>query len=241
MLRLAAAGLAMVLTTTSAQAASPILTARPASVPMTLKTGITSLGEGAFAYRPAKLPAGPRPLLVLLRGALGTARDPINYFRPLADKNGWLLVSPEAAERSWRARPSRQSVDFGVDPPRIDTALSRIFAAAPVDPQQIALVGFSDGASYGLSLGAANPDLFRGIVALSPGYAWVPREVDPAQRIFIAHGRADEILSPSNVRDQILPDLKAAGLKPQMRWFTGGHVINRAVLDEALNYVLGQP
>ena len=237
MLRMAALAL-VVLAAPSAEARSPALSARPANVSMKLQAGVTPIGDGAYAYRPARISAGPRPLLVLLRGALGTARDPVNYFRPLADRNGWLLLAPEAMDRSWRARPSREGIDFGADPPRIDVALSKMFALAPVDPKRVVLVGFSDGASYGLSLGTANPQLFRSIVALSPGYAWVSPRPDPSQRIFIAHGRDDEILPPANVRNQILPDLQRAGLKPRMRWFSGGHKIDRAALDEALSYAM---
>ena len=219
----------------------PALAARPANALMTLRQGVTPLGDGAFAYRPATLPAGPRPLIVLLRGALGTARDPINNFRKLADTNGWLLLAPEAADGTWRVRQGRNgAADFGRDPPSIDAALSRMFAKAPIDPKRVVLLGFSDGASYALSLGTANPRLFRGIVALSPGYTAVPRRVDPSQRIFIAHGTDDQILPAANVRNAILPDLEAAGLKPRMRWFKGGHTIDRAAIEEALSHALGQ-
>ena len=242
-MRAAIAVALVVAATYPAQAAtSPILATRPANAPMTLRQGVTPLGDGAFAYRPATLPAGSRPLIILLRGALGTARDPINYFRKLADKNGWLLLAPEAAEGTWRVRRDRNGgADFGRDPPRIDAALLRMFAKAPIDPKRVVLLGFSDGASYALSLGTANPGLFRSIVALSPGYTAVPRRVDPSQRIFIAHGTDDRILPPGNVRNTILPDLEAAGLKPRMRWFKGGHTIDRAALEEALDYSLGQP
>jgi predicted esterase len=116
-----------------------------------------------------------------------------------------------------------------------------MFAKAPIDPNRVVLLGFSDGASYALSLGTANPRLFRSIIALSPGYTAVPRRVDPAQRIFIAHGTDDQILPPGNVRKAVLPDLQAAGLKPRMRWFNGGHTIDRAALEEALDYALAQP
>ena len=241
MLRLIVAALVLAAMSPSQASTLPVLKARPANVPMTLQQGATPLGDGAFAYRPASVPDGPRPLLVLLRGALGTARDPINYFRKLADKNGWLLLAPEAADRSWRIRQGRDGgADFGRDPPRIDAALSKMFAKAMVDPKRVVLLGFSDGASYGLSLGTANPRLFRSIIALSPGYAFVPRRVDPAQRIFIAHGTGDEILPAANVRNHILPDLQSAGLKPRMRWFNGGHTIDRAALEEALSFTLGE-
>ena len=103
------------------------------------------------------------------------------------------------------------------------------------------MIGFSDGASYALSLGLANPQLFRCIIALSPGYLWIPPRVDRSQRVFIAHGRRDEILPFSNVTGNIMPDLERVGLRPRARWFDGGHTVDQAVVDEALDFALGPP
>jgi poly(3-hydroxybutyrate) depolymerase len=43
-----------------------------------------------------------------------------------------------------------------------------------VDPQRICVSGFSDGASYALSLGLANGDLFTHVAAFSPGFMRPP-------------------------------------------------------------------
>ena len=48
-------------------------------------------------------------------------------------------------------------------------------------------LGFSDGASYALSLALANPHLMRGAVAIAPGFHVEPGTIDPSQRLFIAH------------------------------------------------------
>ena len=82
---------------------------------------------------------------------------------------------------------------------------------------------------------------FRYIVALSPGYLWIPPSVDTSQRIFIVHGRHDEILPFSNVTRGILPDLERAGLRPRTRWFNGGHTVDQAAINEALDFALGPP
>ena len=64
--------------------------------------------------------------------------------------------------------------------PNDDEALVRVFATYPVDPTHLAISGFSDGASYALSLGLANADLFTHIVAFSPGFVIYTRRVaDP--------------------------------------------------------------
>ena len=46
-----------------------------------------------------------------------------------------------------------------------------------VDRQRVCASGFSDGASYALSLGAANGDLFTHIAAFSPGFMRPPVSV----------------------------------------------------------------
>ena len=43
--------------------------------------------------------------------------------------------------------------------------------AALIDPSRIAMAGFSDGASYSLSVGLANGDLFSAVFGFSPGLA----------------------------------------------------------------------
>ncbi|WP_373460293.1 hypothetical protein [Arthrobacter globiformis] len=68
----------------------------------------------------------------------------------------------------------------------INQALERIFQLVLVDPNQIAVGGFSDGASYALGLGLANGGLFSRVIAFSPGFVPpVPRTGKP--RLFVSH------------------------------------------------------
>ena len=202
--------------------------------------GLTQLANHSFAYRPKSAGTGPLPLIVVMRGALGNAEEFATLFEPIAEQRGALLLAPESFAASWRVTAKGRQADFGADPPRIDAALKDLFSRAAVDPNRVILVGFSDGAGYGLSLALANPQLFKGAIALSPAYAWLSPGYDTHQRIFIAHGRSDDVLPPSNVSDRILPGLKAAGFDPRMRWFSGGHRIDPKALKEGLDYVLGQ-
>ena len=146
----------------------------------------------------------------------------------------------QSSDVTWRISSSANGqVEFGPDPANLDAALTKLFAQVSIDPECIVLIGFSDGASYALSLGLANPELFKSVIALSPGFLSVPRRVDRSQRIFIAHGRKDEILPFSNVTGNILPTLERAGLRPRTRWFNGGHSVDPGVVEEALDFALG--
>jgi phospholipase/carboxylesterase len=235
------AGIALALAPLSPALATPppMLGARPTQVATTLPAGVTRLTNYAYVYRP-KLLMERAPLIVLLHGAGGQASLVLDRYIPVADRRKAIVLALQSSDVTWRIQPSRDGgADFGPGPEHLDAALTALFARVSVDPGRIVLIGFSDGASYGLSIGLANPQLFRSIIALSPGYLLIPTRVDPSQRVFIAHGRRDEILPFSNVTGQIMPDLQRAGVRPRVHWFNGGHTVDQAVVNEALDFALG--
>ena len=227
----------------------PVLSSRPSAAVATLPAGITKLANGALAYRPARLGPGPHPLVVVLHGHGGPSAQLLAEFRPQADARGLILLAPRSLGQTWdliidaaRYRGGRPrkgvSLRFGRDVARMDAALADIFARAPIDPRRVVLAGFSDGASYALSLGMANPDLFPGVVALSPGLMVAPDEPDATQRLFIAHGRSDRVIPVNVPRDGLAKALSNAGMNLRFRQFNGGHEIDRSALREGLDFAL---
>ena len=103
----------------------------------------------------------------------------------------------------------------------------------------MSLLGFSDGASYALSLGLANPQLFRWVIALSPGFAVFPKSVALGQKLFIAHGTRDSRLDFARTRDGIVKPLRDAGMDVAFRQFDGDHVIVPSIAGEALQLSFG--
>ncbi len=245
------AALAILLAASSHPDNGGALVSRPAPTVLTLPAGETRLPEGSLAYRPATLPAGPRPILVILHGF---GQDPEAFtrsFRHWADRCGAVLIGPVAKQVTWdviatsrdletrRTRPSLAPMRFGEDERRIDRDLTALFAAVPADPRRIALLGFSDGASYSLSLGLANPDLFPWVIAFSPGFALWPKGAALRQKIFIAHGMHDSRLPFEATRDGIVKPLRDAGLDVQFRTFDGDHVLVRPIVQESLKLAFG--
>lgn len=223
----------------AAEPASAQLQARPAVVAMTLLPGVSQIGKNAQAYRPKNAAAGALPLVVLLHGAGGDAYRFLTDFKGIADRRGAILLALKSSRPTWDLQPrSGGGASFGRDATNLDAALAELFAKAPVDRERVVLLGFSDGASYALSLGLANPQLFRGIVALSTGGVFMPRSVDETQRLFIAHGRRDPVLPFANVERRIVPGLERSGLDPHVRWFNGGHVMDPDAIDEGLDFAL---
>lgn len=190
-------------------------------------------------------------MLVILHGY---GQDPAQFtrsFRHWADRCAVVLVGPVARDVTWdviatsrdldarRTRPSLPPMRFGEDARRIDRDLAALFAVAPIDSRRVAILGFSDGASYSLSLGLANPALFGWVIAFSPGFALWPKQVALSQKVFIAHGTRDTRLPFEATRDDIVKPLRKAGVAVQFRQFDGDHVLVRPIVQESLRLAFG--
>ncbi len=216
-------------TTTPGQT-NPRLSARPAGSSRTLSAGFARLRRGdteIVAYVPQSSVGRPRvPLFVFLHGALRTVEFFVEGFRPLADDHGVMILAPYAVSGTWDAVRDT----FGPDVRGIDTALGWAFAGLPVDPAHVVLAGFSDGASYTLSLGRANGDLFTRLVAFSPGFMVDVAEVGKPG-IAISHGTQDDVLPYTNTRDGIVPSLRTRGYQVEFQSFAGGHAVLRSLAE----------
>ncbi len=234
----------------TAQARSPELQLAPWATAPSANAGTQKLGDNAFLYRPAKPSAAKRPLLVLLHGAGQSARAMLDGARPEAERCGCLLLAVQSKGATWdtigfvrhAAKAERTTIDrlFGEDTNGVEQALSVALRAADVDRRSVILFGFSDGASYALSLGLANPQIFRGVVAIAPGFHLEPAAINPRQRLFIAHSPQDGILSFAHTRDDTVASLRRAGFDLRFRPFDGGHRIDRSVLADGVDFVLGR-
>jgi predicted esterase len=105
-----------------------------------------------------------------------------------------------------------------------------------VDPTHLAISGFSDGASYALSLGLANADLFTHIIAFSPGFLVPTRRVGTPQ-VYISHGRADTVLPIDQTTRKIVPQLRAAGIPTELHEFDGPHVVPAEIAEDAVRWL----
>ncbi|MCL6741961.1 hypothetical protein LZ518_12560 [Sphingomonas sp. RB56-2] len=229
-------------------ARSPKLSLTATAVAPADKAGVQTIGEGAYFYRPAGGPGGRRPLLLLLHGAGMSASGFIEGARAEADRCGCLLLSVQSKGPTWDTvrMVRRASLDgvsdvyrlFGADTDRIEAALSTALGASDADARSVLLVGFSDGASFALSLGLANRSIFRGIVAIAPGLYVEPSPTGSKQRLFIAHSPADRVLPFERTRNDIVAPLKRAGFDLRFRSFEGGHAVVPSVLAEGVDYAL---
>ncbi len=192
----------------------------------------------AVLYVPPHAAFRPAPMVVCLHGARGSGLAHLADLREAADRASMVLLAPSALGSTW----SGAGDGSGVDAEAIDRALALALPRLRIDPSRIAIEGFSDGASFGLSLGLANPDLFTRVVAFSPGFVALPRsppEGVAPPRVLVAHGRHDTVFPLETYGRRVYRELVAAGVYVELREFEGGHAVPRAVAHEALGWISG--
>jgi phospholipase/carboxylesterase len=217
------------------------------SLPAKLDVGISAAGPYAFIYRPAAA-GGVRPLIVLLHGAGQQARPFVEAMRGEADRCGCILLGVQSVGATWDLisavnKPDRVRANFGMggkDAAHIEGAIASLVANGSVDRRRVVLAGFSDGASYALSLGRAKPRLFRGIVAMAPGFQLEPDSSDHSQHIVIAHSETDRVLPFGRSHDAIFEPLKRAGYRAEFLTYQGGHTMDAEVMGHAIGLILDE-
>jgi predicted esterase len=214
------------------------LQARPVAPTMVSSPGEHPIGIGGARdgtlYIPKTANTGtPLPLLVLLHGA-GQRKELFDDMFPLADELSVALLALDSRGSTWDGIRQR----FGPDVVFIDAALRHTFERVAVDPRRLALGGFSDGASYALSLGLMNGELFTHIVAFSPGFIARAAPAAGRPRIFISHGTNDEILPIDPTSRRLVPQLKSDGYGVTYREFAGGHRAPLEIAREGLQWIV---
>ena len=196
------------------------------------RTGSFTVDVGG--RRPAALHVpdsdGPLRLVVLLHGAGG---EPVRTRKLLlahADQHRLLLVAPASSGPTWDVIQG----GFGPDVATIDTLLRRTTDQYAVEGLTVA--GFSDGASYALTLGLSNGDVFDSVIAFSPGFAAAQlRHGDP--RFFVSHGTADRVLPIERCSRRLVPALQQQDYDVTYEEFAGGHEVPTEMRRKAVEWL----
>ena len=175
----------------------------------------------------------PHPLLLLLHGAGGKGE---RIFARMQDDlktvPGLVVVAPDSRGRTWDIADS----EAGPDVQFIDGVLRNVFGHYAIDGHRIAVAGFSDGASYALALGLTNGDLFTHVMAFSPGFLAVQHASPAKPRVFIAHGRDDDIIPFAHGGQHIAAQLRDSNYDVTFRAFDDGHTVRREIVAEAMKW-----
>jgi phospholipase/carboxylesterase len=192
-------------------------------------TGLRELpaaGDGSLLYVPRSYrPGNPMAFALTLHGCCSEAKGGLNlWFRP-AKRNGIILLAPDGGG-SWSGAEGR-----------IDAGLQEVFSRYAVDPEHVAVVGFSAGAGYALTLGVANGDLFTHVVAHSPG-GFYQAEPQGEPQIFVAHGTEDQTIPIDASSREIVPDLRRVGYRVRYVEYPAGHRPQPHIMQRAVTWFL---
>lgn len=213
------------------------------SATQTTSAGLQKLGNrNGLLYIPIAH-AEPLPLLILLHKAGGSASEWFSgegSYAHYADQGHFIILAPESPGPSWGTGPK----NWGYDYVAINRSLEEAFARCAIDSNRLAIGGFSDGASYALSLGLANGDVFRYIIAFSPGYIVRsqargrsgPKGVE-IPLVYIAHGTGDNVLPIGSTSRIFVSQLRKNGYTVEFHEFSGGHHASRQVADQAMTWL----
>ena len=102
----------------------------------------------------------------------------------------------------------------------------------------MAVGGVSDGASYALSIGLTNGDVFGTVIAFSPGFLAVREPVGRPRRLRLPRP-IDPILPYESCSGTIVPALRQADYAVELDLFDGGHTVPPEVADSGVGWWLG--
>ncbi len=176
------------------------------------------------------------PLLVALHGAGGSSSYWKSY-QIRAEERAMIVLAIDSRSRTWDLLLG----GYGDDLQFLDRALKYVFLRCNIDPEHIALCGFSDGATYALSLGISNGDLFSHLIGFSPGFVFSLDPIVGEPKIYISHGTRDSVLPVQGSRDTIVPTFISYGYDVTYNEFDGGHQVPASISEAALDWFIGPP
>lgn len=216
------------------------LQARPTEPTKEMRPGLHRLALGSGRDGVVLLPDNPmarkHPLLVFLHGSGADSHNVLPIVQKPASEHDCAVLLPDSRESTWDVL----TAGFGPDTRFIDRALQQVFDMCLIDPARVALAGFSDGASYALTLGISNGTLFSHVIAFSPGFVAPPR-MENSPQIFISHGVEDRVLAIDKSSRRIVPRLQEWGYHVTFREFPGGHAVPEYIAEEALRWFAEVP
>lgn len=175
----------------------------------------------------------PVPLFVMFHGAGGFPEKVLPFIEEHAERDKFLILAPHSMYPTWDIVVGGS----GPDLERLHQALIEVTSRYRVDSDRLAFAGFSDGASYALSIGITNGDIASHVIAFSGGFMSIFTQ-EGAPKVFIAHGLIDEQLPIATSGRANATKLRAAGYDVQYVEFDGLHAIQPAIVGMAIQFFL---
>lgn len=198
-------------------------------------------------YQPAG--SGPFPTILTLHGRGANAFDLLGL-APMLCGGRFLMIcpqgplempiGPDAVGYAWypMSMGGPPNVDAILDSQKKLLAfLDECMKQYPIDPRQLALLGFSQGGGMAHSLALAHPERFTALAILS---SWLPKELVPRLHIpdavrtlptLVQHGTQDPMIEVARARDSV-ERLRALRVPVTYHEYEMGHEIRpRSLAD----------
>ncbi len=179
------------------------------------------------------------PLITVLHGAGRQDELLVRACVEEPERRQALFLIPRSRLPTWDliAGDERPDLDF------LEYAYDLIYRRYPVDAFRQALLGFSDGASYGLSVGLSNPRIFRAVMAWAAGFVTLDpsfvHDDDPKPDLLLEYGTHDPVFPFEQVALPMREGLERAGYRVEFRIDEGGkHWPSGDFQPEALDWFL---
>ena len=208
-------------------------------------TGFVNVERGdsrAVLLTPDEIdPSARYPLITVLHGAGRQDEMLVKGCRDAPGERNALFLIPRSVQPTWDliAGDERPDLDF------LEWAYDLIYRRYPVDPDRQALRGYSDGASYALSVGLSNPHVFRAVMGWAAGFLVLdPRRLDEARRpqVLLEYGTHDELFPYEQIALPMRDNLRSAGYEVEFRTDQGGrHWPSGSFQTEALDWFFSEP
>jgi hypothetical protein len=178
--------------------------------------------QRAFLLVPDEIdPTRRYPLVTVLHGAGRQDEALARAYRDEPERRQALFLIPRSLHPTWDliAGVERADLDF------LEYAYALVFRRYPVDPAGVALLGYSDGASYALSVGLSNPGLFSAVMGWAAGFKLIdPRGPGsaPHPRVLLEYGTHDQLFPFERIALPMKADLEKLGYPLTFRVDQGG-------------------
>jgi len=180
------------------------------------------------------------PLITLLHGAGRQDEMLVKACRDEPDRRQALFFVPRSHAPTWDliTGGGRPDLDF------LEFAYDLIYRRYPIDGLRQSLIGYSDGASYALSIGLCNTRMYSAIMAWAAGFLVVdPPTAErgsfegPKPRIYLEYGTHDQLFDFEQVAIPMRDNLQKSGFDVTFSVDEGGrHWPSGTFHTEALDW-----
>jgi phospholipase/carboxylesterase len=207
-----------------------------------------------YLIREPKIKSDKNPLILLLHGYGSNEEDLFSFATELPEEcyiisvrapydlqygsYAWYAINFDADENKFsdneQAKSSRDLIAHFID---------ELIVNYPVDPSNITLIGFSQGAILSYAIALSHPEKIKNVIALS-GYISEPTLEEnylknnlSNLRIFASHGTVDQVI-PVDWARKTKPFLDKLGIKSTYKEYPIGHGISPQNFHDFKNWLL---